>query len=152
MPQRTVEPLAPGALPRLLAADDMPLGRDDALVRLLVVAVKGGPLAVSRRDALPQLARRLAAAVAHEEDQHLMALFVEGQPEPLLVGTTPDKAPHLIDNRLQPEQTNRTLKLGHRNAQVVGQLLVEGSDEPQQLCQAQLDKAADAAQREAFEQ
>ena len=82
LPQRTVKPLDAARQPRPLAAGYVPLGRDDALVRLPVGAVEGRPPPIKVRDSLPQLARRLAAAVADVEGDDLASLFVESQPEP----------------------------------------------------------------------
>ena len=74
------------------------------------------------------------------------------QPEPPLVGFAPDKAPQFIDFGLQPEQVNLAAWRGRARVEVVGQLSVECGNELQQPSQAQPADAADAAQREPFEQ
>ncbi len=83
----------------------------------------------------------------------LPGLGVNSDPDPLLVSLAPNETPHFIGLRAQAEQFNVThRRAGWRDVEIIRQRLIKFSDEGQQPAQTDIHHAADAAQRETFEQ
>jgi hypothetical protein len=58
--------------------------------------MKSGLLAIRHRDLGPQLLSALPTTIANMEGNNLTGFGVHGNPDPVLVGSLPYEAPHLV--------------------------------------------------------
>ena len=79
----------------------MPAFRNDSFVGLPIIRVKVGLLPIDQRNSIPPLAGAFAAAITDLESKELFAVYINGDPHPLLILFATNKAPHFIGFGLQ---------------------------------------------------
>ena len=96
LPQRVVEAFDVIGFPGLLRNHLVPLRRNHNFVDLILIRVKPGLLAIRYRDLGSQCLSAFPTTIPHVEGDHLTSFGVHGNPDPLLVGSLPYEAPHLV--------------------------------------------------------
>src|SRR5579875_1473932 len=132
--------------PHLLTSRRMPVRRNDGLVNRQQVGGHNRPLAILRRQRLPQTTRRELITLAGRHPHHLPRAAVQGRPYPprLLFGT--DETPQFID--FHPHLAGFFFK----RAWLPGRLGIQRVDEALQPGSGDTDDADDGAQTEPFEE
>jgi hypothetical protein len=152
LPQRVVEAFDVIGFPGLFRNSLVPRRRNHACVGFVLIRMKPGLLAIRHRDIGPQLFSALPTAIPHVEGNNLTGLGVHGNPDPLLVGSLPYEAPHLVGFGFSLVNDDLSWPYRSPHMQVIGTRRKAFHHKVQKPRETDTYRTTDPAQRDALAQ
>ncbi len=122
------------------------------MVDHIVIRVERGGLTIRLRNHGPQLLDAFTTAVTHMERNDLASFGVHREPNPLRIGLLLDKACHCVGFNFEALDHHILVARDRLDMPMIRQGLETGDDKSQEPLEPDLDRTANAAKRETFQQ